>query len=101
MHGLDLDQFERGKVLAAARPANGQLRQIVENVTGMLKVDHEHQHFLCAVGVVIAQAILADIGQIGADGRTEQVYGVIQLAHFIHRVRVGLFEQLQDLIEHQ
>ena len=56
-------------MFATAGPANRQLRQVAEDVARMLQVDHEHQDFLGTIGVIVTQAFLAYVRQIGANRR--------------------------------
>ena len=94
-------QFKRREVFATTRPANRQLRQVAEDVTGMFKVDDEHENFLSAISVIVAQTVLAYVGQIGANRCAQQVYGMVQLANFVEGALLRLFEQLQHVVEHQ
>ena len=69
VQALDMLHLKGREMFATAGPANRQLRQIAEDVACMLQVDHEHEDFLGAISVIVAQAFLAYVRQIGANRR--------------------------------
>ncbi len=79
------------KQFTPACAAGRQLRQAAgKNVPRVFHVDHEHQDFLRAVRIGVAQAVLTEISQIGADGGTEQIHrAVIHLADFVRGMSVS------------
>ncbi len=95
-------QLELAAGATAPGPAHRQGQQAVgDEIADVLDVDGEQEDFLGTIGVAVAEAVLAEVCQVGADRRTQLVEGLVLATDFRRHLRLRSLQQAAGGAQHQ